>query len=115
MPLSGNGVTRHDLESSPDCAGYFSLPAEYPGNSWIKDNQYMISEQRLNDIATLALVLLVILPIIAGISVALNSWQKHNAGPNYVGKHWRVWRDAILAIVISAGVGFLLFIAWLTS
>ncbi|UGS40833.1 hypothetical protein [Pseudocitrobacter corydidari] len=75
----------------------------------------MISEQRLNDVTTLALVLLVIMPIIIGIIVALNSWQKHNVGPHYAGKHWRVWRDAILGIVISAGVGFLLFISSLTS
>lgn len=40
----------------------------------------MISEQRLNDVTTLALVLLVIMPIIIGIIVALNSWQKHKAG-----------------------------------
>ncbi|MGX9741392.1 hypothetical protein [Pseudocitrobacter corydidari] len=75
----------------------------------------MVSEQRLNDITTLALVLLVIMPIIVGIIVALDSWQKNNGGPDYVGKHWRVWRDAILEIVITAGVGFLLFIASLTS
>ncbi|AGB78525.1 hypothetical protein D782_2565 [Enterobacteriaceae bacterium strain FGI 57] len=69
----------------------------------------------VNDIATVALVLLVIMPIIVGIIVALDSWQKHSDGPDYVGKHWRVWRDAILTIVISAGVGFLLFIAYLRS
>ncbi|MEO3988945.1 hypothetical protein [Pseudocitrobacter cyperus] len=88
-----------------------SRPREYPGSEWIKDNQYMGA--LANYIGTLVLVLLVILPIIVGIVVALKSWQEHDDGPDYMGKHWRVWRNAILAIVISVGVGYLLFIACL--
>ena len=66
-------------------------------------------------IENLILTFMVVLPIVATVAVAWQTWYKHKSDPDTFGKHWRVWRNAILTIVISAVVGFGLVLASLTN
>ena len=68
-----------------------------------------------NHIENLILTFMVVLPIVATVAVAWQTWYKHKSDPDTFGKHWRVWRNAILTIVISAVVGFGLVLASLTN
>ncbi|MBA7846741.1 hypothetical protein HV213_16930 [Klebsiella sp. RHBSTW-00484] len=68
-----------------------------------------------NHIENLILTFMVVLPIVATVAVAWQTWYKHKSDPDTFGKHWRVWRNAILTIIISAVVGFGLVLASLTN
>ena len=68
-----------------------------------------------NHIENLILTFMVVLPIVATVAVAWQTWYKHKSDPDTFGKHWRVWRNAILTIIISAVVGFALVLASLTN
>ncbi|EOI1122147.1 hypothetical protein [Klebsiella oxytoca] len=66
-------------------------------------------------IENLILTFMVGLPIVTTVAVAWQTWHKHKSDPDTFGKHWRVWRNAILTIILSTGVGFGLVLASLTN